>query len=261
MFWEWLRFALPIAPLLVAVIWVYGTVLASTLLPFDVFVVAGTSMVVLACALLLCLVVVALKWALLGRVGPGIHPLWSCWCSRWDFLYVAWGVIAGGVLGSLEGTLLLPIYLRRMGMKIGRRVVLGGGFAQVVDPDMIEIGDGATVSAMFQAHTFEDRVLKIDHVRVGAWSTLGNSTVPLYGADVGAHTYVAPHSVIMKREHLLPGLRYEGAPTRRQREPHHVITLPAAPVPPRRIPVVRQNPSLGVWTGVRVRFRRFVGTR
>ena len=228
MFWEWLRFALPIVPLMVAVVWVCGTVLASTILPFDMFVVAGTSAVVLACASLLCLVVVALKWALLGRVRPGIHPLWSCWCSRWDFLYVAWGVIAGGVLGSLEGTLLLPIYLRRMGMKIGKRVVLGRGFAQVVDPDMIEIGDGATVSAMFQAHTFEDRVLKIDHVRVGAWSTLGDSTVPLYGADIGAHTYVAPHSVIMKREHLLPWLRYEGAPTRRQREPRRVITLPAS---------------------------------
>jgi hypothetical protein len=25
---------------------------------------------------------------------------------------------------------------------------------------------------------------------------------------------VAPHSVIMKHEHLLPNLRYEGAPTR-----------------------------------------------
>jgi hypothetical protein len=125
-------------------------------------------------------------------------------------------MIAGGVLGSLEGTLLLPFCLRRMGMKIGKRVVLGGGFAQVVDPNMIEIGDGATVNAMFQAHTFEDRVLKIDHIRVGAWSTLGNCTVPLYGADIGGYAYVAPHSVIMKREHLQPGLRYEGAPTRQQ---------------------------------------------
>lgn len=214
LFWEWLRFAVPLVPMLVAVLWVYGTVLARGIMPFAAFVVVGTSGVVLACALLLCLAVLALKWGLLGRVRPGIHPLWSCWCSRWDFLYVAWGMIAGPVLGSLEGTLLLPIYLRRIGMKIGKRVVLGGGFAQVVDPDMLEIGDGATINAMFQAHTFEDRVLKIDRVRVGAWSTLGVATVPLYGADIGEHTYVAPHSVIMKHEHLLPGLRYEGSPTR-----------------------------------------------
>lgn len=80
---------------------------------------------------------------------------------------------------------MLAVYLRRMGMRIGRRVVLGEGFSQVVDPDMIEIGDGATVNAMFQAHTFEDRVLKIGRVRVGAGATLGEATVPLYGADSG----------------------------------------------------------------------------
>ena len=39
----------------------------------------------------------------------------------------------------LEGTLLLSCYLRAMGMKIGRRVVLGTGFSQVVDPDMREV--------------------------------------------------------------------------------------------------------------------------
>jgi non-ribosomal peptide synthetase-like protein len=214
LFWEWLRFALPVVPMLALVAWGYGLSVAGSALPF--WAGLASAGVALLCAGLLCLFMLGLKWILLGRVRPGIHPLWSCWCSRWDFLYVAWGVIASPVLAPLEETLLLPMYLRRMGMKIGKRVVLGGGFAQVVDPDMLEIGDGATVNAMFQAHTFEDRVLKIGKVRVGPYSTLGDATVPLYGADIGAATYVAPHSVIMKHEHLQPGLRYEGAPTRLQ---------------------------------------------
>jgi non-ribosomal peptide synthetase-like protein len=214
LFWEWLRFALPIVPMAVLIAWFWGISFAMTTMPFAAFLAIGVAAVTLGAAALPCLFVLALKWMLLSRARPGIHPLWSCWCSRWDFLYVAWGVIASGVLASLEGTLLLPMYLRRMGMKIGKRVVLGEGFAQVVDPDMLEIGDGATVNAMFQAHTFEDRVLKIGLVRVGAHSTLANATVPLYGADIGACTYVAPHSVIMKHEHLRPGIRYEGAPTR-----------------------------------------------
>jgi len=99
-------------------------------------------------------------------------------------------------------------------MTIGRGVVLGPGFAQVVDPDMITIDDGATVHAMFQAHTFEDRVLKIDHVRIRRHATLANGTVVLYGADIGEGTHVAPHSVVMKHERLLDGRHYEGAPTR-----------------------------------------------
>jgi len=218
-FWEWLRFALPVVPLAVMTAWFVMIAYAASVLPLAVFVFPGAAIVTLLTGLLPCLVVLALKWGLLGRVKPGVHPLWSCWCSRWDFLYVAWGVIAGGVLSALEGTLMLPLYLRRIGMDIGKRVVLGEGFAQVVDPDMLHFGDGATVSAMFQAHTFEDRVLKIDHVYVGAHSTLAHGTVPLYGAEIGEHAHVAPHSVIMKQEHLLPRLRYAGVPTKEQKAP------------------------------------------
>jgi non-ribosomal peptide synthetase-like protein len=215
-FWEWLRFTLPIVPLIAVSLWTFGVERADDLLDTPAFLLIGVPAVSFLTGAFLCLTVLAMKWALLGRVREGIHPLWSCWCSRWDFLYVAWGFIAGKPLSALEGTLLLPIYLRRIGVKIGKKVALGEGFAQIVDPDMLEFGDGATVNAMFQAHTFEDRVLKIGHVKVGAHSTLGDATVPLYGAVVGEHTTVAPHSVIMKHEHLLPGLRYEGAPTRRR---------------------------------------------
>ncbi|MFJ9785646.1 amino acid adenylation domain-containing protein [Amycolatopsis sp. NPDC101161] len=218
-FWEWLRFALPVVPLAVMTAWFAGIAYVARTLPLPAVLFPGAAVVTLASAILPCLIVLALKWGLLGRVKPGVHPLWSCWCSRWDFLYVAWGVIASGVLSAFEGTLMLPLYLRRMGMTIGKRVVLGEGFAQVVDPDMLHFGDGATVSAMFQAHTFEDRVLKIDHVHVGAHSTLAHGTVPLYGAEIGEHAYVAPHSVIMKQEHLLPRLRYAGVPTKEQKAP------------------------------------------
>jgi non-ribosomal peptide synthetase-like protein len=206
-FWELLRFALPITPLLVWTAWCRVLANAPLLL---------VPPVTLGAAGFLCLVVLVMKWALLGRVRPGQHALWSCWCSRWDFHYVAWGQYAAPALANLDGTLLLAWYLRAMGMRIGKRVVLSGGFGQVVDPDMIHLEDGATVNAMFQAHTFEDRVLKIDHIHVRRGATLGAGSIPLYGADMGEHTHVAPHSVIMKRERLLPGRRYEGAPTRRQ---------------------------------------------
>ena len=210
--WELLRFALPITPLLVLLVWarVLGSTDASGLYLLLVVVpLAG-----FAAAAFLCFFVLVLKWLLLGRVSPGQHALWSCWSSRWDFLYVAWGQYAAPVLSSLEGSLLLNWYLRLLGMRLGSRVVLGPGFSHVVDPDMIHIEDDATVSASYQAHTFEDRVLKIDYVYVRRGATVGYHAVPLYGADIGECTYVAPHSVIMKRERLLPGRRYEGAPIR-----------------------------------------------
>jgi hypothetical protein len=122
---------------------------------------------------------VALLAAVMGaemdadRAGePGQHALWSCWCSRWDYVYVAWAKYANLILQRLEGTFLLLGFLRAMGLTIGKRAVLGPQFAQVVDPDMIQIGDGATVRH-FQAHTFEDRVLKVDKVFIGTGATIG----------------------------------------------------------------------------------------
>ncbi len=213
MFWELLRFALPITPLLVLVAW-FRLLASAEPVSRPMFFLVIVPAASFAAAGFLCLFILALKWLLLGRVRSGQHALWSCWSSRWDFLFVAWGQYASTALLNLEGTLLLNWYLRAMGMRLGARVVLGSGFSQVVDPDMIHIEDGATVNATYQAHTFEDRVLKIDHVYVRRWATVGSNVVPLYGAEVGEGTYVAPHSVIMKRERLLPGRKYEGAPTR-----------------------------------------------
>src|SRR5262249_9036412 len=152
----------------------------------------------------------ALKWALLGRVRPGTHGLWSSWCSRWDFNYTAWHHWAEGPLSALEGTLWMSAYLRALGVKVGRGVVIADALALVVDPDMIECRDGSTVSGLFQAHTFEDRVLKIDRVTVGRGATVGAAAVLLYGADVGESATVVAHSVVMKHERLQPGQVYVG---------------------------------------------------
>jgi non-ribosomal peptide synthetase-like protein len=211
--WEVARFALPIGPVFAGLAWFRALELAEPAMHPLAFRLVALPLATLAALAGLALATVALKWLLIGRVKPGTHALWSCWCSRWDFLYVAWGMWSRMPLGFLEGTLLLPMYLRLMGCRIGRRALLGGGFSHVVDPDMLRFGDDVTVDALFQAHTFEDRVLKVDHVHLRDGCTIGANTVLLYGADVGPGAVVAPHSVVMKREVLPGGARYEGAPT------------------------------------------------
>ena len=212
-FWESLRAILLCVPVLLGVAWYAAVARTAGMSCWDVL---GwiVPLLTLGAAVVACMFVLLLKWALLGRVRPGQHALWSCWCSRWDFFYVAWQRIAQPLLTRLEGTLLLPWYLRAMGAQIGRRTVLGSGFAQLVDPDMIHIEDHATVDAQFQAHSFEDRVLKIDHLYIRRGASVGHGTVLLYGADLGEHSRVAPQSVVMKDEHLLPERDYEGFPVR-----------------------------------------------
>jgi non-ribosomal peptide synthetase-like protein len=212
--WELARFTLPIVPILLACVWLALVARAEEAVSLPVLIFGVVPALEFGFLASLCVIVLMLKWALLGRVQPGQHPLYSSWCSRWDFHYVVWDFLGLGPLSALEGTLWLNVYLRGMGMNLGRGVVLGHGFAHVVDPDMLTFEDGATVSCQFQAHTFEDRVLKIDHVRIRARATVGNLAVLLYGADIGAAAAVAPHSVVMKREKLLPATAYAGCPTR-----------------------------------------------
>jgi non-ribosomal peptide synthetase-like protein len=212
--WEQMRFAIPLVPLLIGLVWVRAVLSAAAVTPTTLLLFGALPAFEGAALAAAVLCVVALKWMLLGRVQPGTHPLWSCWCSRWDFLYVAWDVLASALLSVLDGSLLLNALLRLMGVRLGRDVVLGPGFAHVADPDMLAFEDRATLTPLLQAHTFEDRVLKIDHLTVRREATVGNGALILYGADIGAGASVMSHSVIMKRERLLPGYAYAGCPTR-----------------------------------------------
>jgi non-ribosomal peptide synthetase-like protein len=212
--WEGMRLALPVLPAFLAAYW-------ATELPRLAARRAGLALhlgvlplAALATGAFLCALTVATKWALLGRMREDRHVLWSCWCSRWDFLFEVWSAYARPVIETLEGTPLVAWWLRAMGVRIGRRVVLGTSLAQMVDPDMLEIEDDATVSCHLQLHSFEDRVLKLGRSFVGAGSTVSAGSLLLYGARIGAGAHVSEQSVVMKHEQLLPGQAYAGAPTR-----------------------------------------------
>ena len=219
LFWEYLRGLIPVVPALLGILWFKALPHWHATEPRAVFFGLTLPGFTMAEGAFLVLLVLLAKWVLLGRVREGRHPLWSCWCSRWDFLYVVWAAYVRGSLANLEGTPFMTWWLRAMGARIGRRVVLGTRFSQVVDPDMLNVGDDATVSCLLQLHSFEDRVLKIAPAYFGARCTVGNGAVLLYGANVGEGARVEDGSVVMKHETLLPGQYYVGAPTRPARPP------------------------------------------
>jgi non-ribosomal peptide synthetase-like protein len=217
LFWETARFVLPIVPVLSFLVYLWGVERAAAGSVLRLLI--AIPLVTLGTALLPVVVALATKWLLLGRMRPGMRPLWSSWASRWDFYCVVWNVYVRDLAAELRWTALLVVLLRAAGVRIGRGVVLDGRFAEdLPDPDMITIEDGATVEGTFQAHTFEDRVLKNGPVVVRAGATVAHNAVLLYGADVGANARVGPQSVIMKHERLLPGIDYEGFPIRRVAE-------------------------------------------
>ncbi|MER7442462.1 Pls/PosA family non-ribosomal peptide synthetase [Micromonospora avicenniae] len=170
------------------------------------FVAIGSSVaVILFCA--------ATKRNIVGTYRPRVEPLWSDFVRRTEFvtgLYEAAAVPVG--VGLLVGTPFLPPVLRWFGVSIGRRTWIGTTY--LTEFDLVRIGDDATVGTevSLQTHLFEDRVMKMSVVTVGAGATIGTRAIVLYDAVVGDDVSLDSLSLLMKGEHLTPGTRWRGIP-------------------------------------------------
>src|SRR5262249_30107106 len=80
----------------------------------------------------------------------------------------------------------------------------------------VSVGDGAAVAgqAALQTHLFEDRVMKMAAVTVGADCVVGSRAVVLYDAVLEAGSELEALSLAMKGETLPAGTRWRGIPSR-----------------------------------------------
>jgi non-ribosomal peptide synthetase-like protein len=166
------------------------------------------------------LLVVALKWMLVGRYRPRAAPMWTpfVWISEAvTNLYESLAV--PNFLNVLRGTPMLPWALRFLGARIGKGVYLNT--TDLTEFDCVRIGDGAELNAWCgpQTHLFEDRVMKIGWVDIGARVTVGARGTILYDTHVGDNARLGPLTLVAKGERLPGGTRWEGSPARPVRDP------------------------------------------
>ncbi len=124
---------------------------------------------------------IALKWILVGRYRARAAPMWTSfvWLSEAvTNLYESLAV--PNFLDHLRGTPMLPWALRLLGVKIGKGVYLNT--TDITEFDCVRIGDEAELNAWSgpQTHLFEDRVMKIGLVDIGARVTVGARSTILY---------------------------------------------------------------------------------
>jgi non-ribosomal peptide synthetase-like protein len=178
-------------------------------------VALATPLLALLAGLATVLVVALVKWVLVGRYRPRVEPLWSGFVRRSEFvtgLYEATAVPV--LLGVLTGTPLLGPVLRLFGTRVGRRTLVDTTYLS--EFDLVHIGDDVTVgtAASLQTHLFEDRVMKMSTVELGARASVGTRAIVLYDTVVGEEASLAPLSLVMKAERLLPRTRWRGIPVR-----------------------------------------------
>ena len=154
-----------------------------------------------------------MKWAICGRYRPGIHALWSNYVWRTEFVNAVHDHVAGAWFTPFVlGTEIYNIYLRTLGVQIGNDVWCETPL--ITEFDLVEIGDGASISATcdLQTHLFHDRMMRVGGVKVGAGSTIGTHSVVLPEAELGESVTVGPRSLVMRGESLASGTSWQGIP-------------------------------------------------
>lgn len=225
---ESLRIVLPASMLALSMFATLSAVSALVPLLPVVLLVLATPLVALASSLALVLCVAALKWALVGRYRRRVEPLWSGFVRRTEFVTGIYeGVAVPALLASLSGTPLLAPLLRLFGARVGRRTLVDTTY--LTEFDLVEIGDDVAVSsqASLQTHLFEDRVMKMGTISLAAGASVGARAVVLYDSVLAEESTLAPLSLVMKGESLLPGTSWRGIPAQ---PAQHRVRADAGPV-------------------------------
>ena len=152
---------------------------------------------------------------LLGRYRARVEPMWSFFVWRTELITALYeNVAVPFLLRWFTGTPLLAPLLRLFGARIGPRVFLDTTY--LTEFDLVRVGPDAMIGAgtSLQTHLFEDRVMKMSTVTVGAGCTVGPRSVVLYDAELAAGANLEALSLAMKGELLPANTRWRGIPAR-----------------------------------------------
>ena len=159
------------------------------------------------------LVVIAVKWLLMGRYQPLMKPMWSWWAMRTEAVAVLyWGLAGKVLLEHLTGTPFLPWMLRLFGTKMGQGVCMHS--TDITEFDCVSVGDFSVVNALsaLQTHLYEDRVMKVGRVEIGSGVTIGSNATVLYDSHIGDFAVLRPLTVVMKGESIPGHSEWQGSP-------------------------------------------------
>ncbi len=161
------------------------------------------------------IVTAALKWLTIGVYKPDQKPMWTSKVWRSEAITSTYEALSVPfLLDFMRGTPWLPVMLRMLGLKTGKRVWMNT--TDVTEYDMVHIGDDTALNEDCgpQTHLFEDRVMKVGPIKIGKRCSIGAGTIILYDSEIGDNVNVDPLSLVMKGENLQPDSNWGGSPVR-----------------------------------------------
>ena len=154
-----------------------------------------------------------IKWIMVGRYKRAEYPMWTWQVWRTEAITSMYESLTVPFLFEyIKGTPFLPLFFRLMGVKMGKRVYMDS--TDITEFDLVSIGDYCAINLDGgpQTHLFEDRVMKMGVVRIGAYSNIGARSVILYDTEIEENCHISALSLVMKGEKLPSKTFWSGIP-------------------------------------------------
>jgi non-ribosomal peptide synthetase-like protein len=149
------------------------------------------------------------KWAIAGRLQPGRYPLWGMTYYRW---WLADRLVESVPTYMLTGSPLYVWWLRALGAKIGKNVMIGSITFRC--PDLMTIEDGVSIgnAVCFENARVEHGELRLGSIHLGREACVGSYAVVEGNTIIGEFGHLEGQSALSDGNRL-PAMRiWSGSP-------------------------------------------------
>lgn len=155
------------------------------------------------------LLVIALKWMILGRAKAGRYPMWGVYYFR---CWLTANILAASEVDIFYGSPLITWYYRALGAKIGENCTIHSLDGHV--PDMLDIHDDVSIGhrVMFETTTVTGDEFIVGKVSIGTSATIG--TLSVLGRDtvIGQGAVINALTSIPDGTTIPPMQEWDGSP-------------------------------------------------
>ena len=158
------------------------------------------------------ILVVALKWLVIGRTKPGVYPLWGAYYFR---IWLMQRLVQLTAHKFFQASPLMRIYLSCLGAKVGRDAIIHDFEEGAID--LVTIGARASVGAKGKLANVEviGNQIHVGRIIIGEDARIGNACVIGYDVTIGDGAEIGDLTAIAAGTTIDPYERWDGSPARR----------------------------------------------
>src|SRR6185437_3209064 len=153
---------------------------------------------------------VLLKWLLVGRWTARKFPIWGFAYFRF---WLVKSLLRANPMVLLAGSPLYLVYLRALGMKIGRNVVIASASVPVCT-DLVTVGDNTIIhkEVRFSGYRARAGAIETGPIAIGARAFVAEASVLDIDTVMGNDTQLGMTSSLQRGQRVPDGQRYQGSP-------------------------------------------------